>query len=128
VDARVVIRVLSSPSDAVTSVLVPPSALWTGSKNPPLDLVPRPISPAKAGGEKGAEPPLARWSGGFSFSVFRFRLRAGHARYQVPGTEYEAPLLAIHICLKGAPVDDALIDDPSVAILDNRDTVIVFLQ
>jgi hypothetical protein len=31
-----VIRVLSSPSGAVTSVLVPPSALWTSSKKPPL--------------------------------------------------------------------------------------------
>jgi hypothetical protein len=30
VDARLLIRVLSSPSRTVTSVLVPPSALWTG--------------------------------------------------------------------------------------------------
>jgi hypothetical protein len=27
--------------------LVPPSALWTGSKKPPLALVPRPFSPSK---------------------------------------------------------------------------------
>jgi hypothetical protein len=52
VDAGEVVRVLSFPSGAVTSVLVPPSALWTGSKKPPLTLVPRPISPAKTGGER----------------------------------------------------------------------------